>query len=237
MTERASRHLRRDASSLTIGPSAMRWADGVLTIDIQELALPWPRPVRGRVRIDTGPLHTWSTTLDAAGRHRWGPIAPCARIEVDLDAPALRWQGHAYVDSNDGDEPLDRGFRTWDWLRAPLADGSTAVVYDVRGRNGEERVVARRFWPDGTSADVETADRRPLSASTIWRVARQVRCERGERPGVLRTLEDTPFYARSLVRTGLCGQTVEAMHETLDADRFASAWVQALLPWRMPRRW
>jgi len=55
-------------------------------------------------------------------------------------------------------------------------------------------------------------------------------------PQVVRTLEDTPFYARSVVRTQLCGQTVEAMHETLSATRFASPMVQALLPFRMPRR-
>jgi len=53
---------------------------------------------------------------------------------------------------------------------------------------------------------------------------------------VLRTLEDTPFYARSMVQAQLCGEEVVAMHETLDARRFASPLVQALLPWRMPRR-
>ena len=75
---------------------------------------------------------------------------------------------------------------------------------------------------------------------TGWGIHRTVRTEPASAGGapatVLRTLEDTPFYARSLVRTRLGGEAVDAMHETLSATRFGTAWVQALLPWRMPRR-
>ena len=49
------------------------------------------------------------------------------------------------------------------------------------------------------------------------------------------SLEDTPFYARSLLTTRLLGATVPAMHESLCLDRFAARWVQAILPFRMPR--
>ena len=73
--------------------------------------MPLPRRVRGRVRVHPQGLCRFVAPLDAAGRHRWGPIAPCARIEVDLDRPGLRWRGHAYLDSNEGDEPVDRAFR------------------------------------------------------------------------------------------------------------------------------
>jgi len=52
---------------------------------------------------------------------------------------------------------------------------------------------------------------------------------------VLRTYEDTPFYARSLLATEHDGLPATAMHESLDLDRFASRWVQCLLPFRMPR--
>ncbi len=75
--------------------------------------------------------------------------------------------------------------------------------------------------------------------SSRWGVARHVRsgpAPDGSRPRVLRTLEDTPFYARDVVQGQLCGEPVQAMHETLDAGRFASPIVQAMLPWRMPRR-
>ena len=71
---------------------------------------------------------------------------------------------------------------------------------------------------------------------TLWRVPRQTRSDAGAPADVLRTLEDTPFYNRSLIRASLGGQSVTAMHETLSLDRFASRWVQMLLPFRMPRR-
>jgi carotenoid 1,2-hydratase len=34
----------------------------------------------------------------------------------------------------------------------------------------------------------------------------------------------------------LLGEDVIAVHESLSLDRFRSRWVQALLPFRMPRR-
>jgi carotenoid 1,2-hydratase len=176
--------------------------------------------------------------LDDDGRHRWGPIAPCARAQVDFDQPGLRWQGHAYLDSNEGDEPVSEPFTTWDWMRAPLADGSTVVAYDVRQRNGRaDRVIGARFMPDGTAQAVDLPPRRTLSR-TGWGITRSVPCDGAPGPAarVLRSLEDTPFYARSVVGTRLLGQDVDAMHETLSATRFASPVVQALLPFRMPRR-
>jgi carotenoid 1,2-hydratase len=53
---------------------------------------------------------------------------------------------------------------------------------------------------------------------------------------IAQTLEDTPFYARSVLRSGSSGAVSEPiMHESLDLDRFKKAWVRALLPFRMPR--
>ena len=51
----------------------------------------------------------------------------------------------------------------------------------------------------------------------------------------MKTLEDTPFYARSLLDTHLLGQAAVAVHESLSLARFRSGWVQAMLPFRMPR--
>ena len=60
---------------------------------------------------------------------------------------------------------------------------------------------------------------------------------RGRRRGaVLAVLEDTPFYARSRVATRLMGEDCVMMHESLSLDRFARPWIQAMLPFRMPRR-
>ncbi|MEY3572351.1 MAG: hypothetical protein RJA77_266, partial [Pseudomonadota bacterium] len=54
-------------------------------------------------------------------------------------------------------------------------------------------------------------------------------------PHRVRTLEDTPFYARGMVEADLLGERVVAMHETLSLPRLRSPIVKAMLPWRMPR--
>ena len=151
-----------------------------------------------------------------------------------MAAPSLSWKGHAYIDSNEGDEPVDRGFTEWDWQRATLADGSTAVVYDVRQTGGRgDRVIATRFQPDGRAQAFEPPPRQVLPPSG-WRIRRHMR---SDAPAAsCRTLEDTPFYARSVVQTTLLGEPVRAMHETLDTGRLVSPVVQMLLPFRMPRR-
>jgi carotenoid 1,2-hydratase len=233
MTERAARHVHRRPDEFVVGPSRLRWEGGALCLDLDELGVPLPRRVRGRVRIWPHGLAQWRSTLDAGGRHRWGPIAPCARAEVELSSPALRWQGEAYLDSNDGDEPIERPFADWDWSRATLGDGSTAVIYDVRERDGSERVIARRFGVHGQSEAFEAPPRQPLPA-TGWRIDRQIRSDTPAR--VRQTLEDTPFYARSLLDCGLDGQRVLAVHESLNLPRLQSPLVQWMLPWRMPRR-
>jgi len=52
---------------------------------------------------------------------------------------------------------------------------------------------------------------------------------------VTQRLEDAPFYSRSVLRSGLLGETVTSMHETLNVPRLVSPAVQLMLPWRMPR--
>ena len=72
---------------------------------------------------------------------------------------------------------------------------------------------------------------------TGWRVKRETRSDNGYTATVLKTLEDTPFYARSILSSHLLGESVTAMHESLSLDRFRARWVQMLLPFRMPRAW
>jgi carotenoid 1,2-hydratase len=236
MTERGHLDVQRAPHRFAIGPSSLQWRDGGLDIQVDEVANPLPQRVRGTVRVTPQGLNRGLHALDDAGRHRWGPIAACARVEVDFDAPGLRWQGHAYLDSNEGDEPITEPFTTWDWLRAPLPDGSTAVVYDVRQSGGRaDRLIGLRFRPDGSSEPLPVPARHAVAHSG-WRIARSVRSQDAAAASVRQTLEDTPFYARSVVRTRLDGHDVDAMHETLSASRFASPLVQAMLPWRMPRR-
>ena len=235
MTERGKRWVQRETRDFHLGPSHVHWDGQALVLDIDEVCVPLPRRLRGRVRLMPSGLCRFTTGLDAAARHRWGPIAPCARVEVDLCQPGVRWSGPAYMDSNEGDEPVDRAFRTWDWSRSAMADGSTSVVYDVRPVDGPARVIAKRFAPDGSSAAFMAPPRQPLPASA-WRIERGMHSTPGHPPQLLRTLEDTPFYVRSTLRGHLQGETVTAVHETLDVPRVVSWPVRLMLPWRMPRR-
>jgi carotenoid 1,2-hydratase len=52
---------------------------------------------------------------------------------------------------------------------------------------------------------------------------------------IVKTLENAPFYSRTLLDACLLGERRPAIHESLDLNRFRSRWVQCLLPFRMPR--
>ncbi len=235
LTERNGRALQRSRTRLGIGPSAMTWDGTALTVHIDEFTAPFPSRLRGTVRVQPTSLPGRSFALDAAGRHIWTPISPCARVEVVLERPVLRWSGAGYFDANAGSEPLEAGFRSWDWSRAALRHG-TAVLYDAVRQDGSTRLLALRFDPDGGVQTFEPPPPVRLPATT-WRVARGTRADTGHGAAVVETLEDTPFYARSLLRTHLLGEGATAVHESLSLDRFRTPWVQALLPFRMPRAW
>ena len=236
MTERGAARVERDASSLRIGPSALHWDGTALTITIDEVTAPWPRAVRGTVRVTPGAWFDEHHALDSAGRHHWWPIAPCARVEVDLERPASRWQGHGYLDSNRGSAPLESDFARWHWSRARTADGHTAVLYDVTRRDGSDLSMALRFDPSTAKAIPFETPARVALERTAWGITRETRSEDASETAVESSFENGPFYARSLVRSRLFGQPAQAVHESLDLDRFASPWVQAMLPFRMPRR-
>ena len=76
MTERPSCGLQRTQERLKIGPSSMTWDGTSLVIDLREIAVPWPSPVRGRVRVTPQATFDQAYALDAQGLHRWQPIAP-----------------------------------------------------------------------------------------------------------------------------------------------------------------
>lgn len=234
MTERGRGQLRQSAHELVLGPSALVWEGDALHVHIEEWTVPLPSRLRGLVRVQPVALPGKSYALDAAARHRWTPIAPRARVEVDFERPRLAWRGAGYLDSNAGDEPLDDGFARWDWCRAALPGGGAAVLYDAERRAGDALSLALRFDAGGRAEAFDAPPRVPLP-STLWRVARATRADRGRGARVTQTLEDAPFYARSVVTTRLLGAEVTAVHESLSLDRFRRAWVQALLPFRMPR--
>jgi carotenoid 1,2-hydratase len=236
MTERGRLALKRDTAHLQVGPSAMSWHNGELIIDIDEIAVPLPSRIKGRVRLIPETRVEQTFAIDAMGHHLWHPIAPRTRIEVHFSRPALLWRGHGYFDHNIGSEPLEQAFRCWDWSRASTPDGSF-IIYDALPRRpGDLRTtLGLAISKTGTIEYSPLPPRRDLGA-TLWRVTRATRCDVGAPSQVIRTLEDTPFYARSLIQTHVAGQRLSAFHESLDLDRFKRPVVQAMLPFRMPRR-
>lgn len=235
MTERGQASIARTAQHYTIGPSSMALEGDEVVVRFDEWSVPIPRRIRGTVRLKPGAWCGFVAGLDAAGRHRWGPMAPCARIEVELESPRVRWSGPAYMDSNEGDDPIDHAFHDWDWSRARMRDGSTTVIYDVRAPQGS-RVIAQRFLRDGRSEPFEAPPRQMLPVSPIWRIERGVRTDANHPARVLETLEDTPFYARSTLSSSVLGEPVVAIHESLSLPRLRSLPVRLMLPWKMPRR-
>jgi len=234
MTERGRTAVTRTASSLTIGPSSLAWDGAALTVELDEMTAPWPARVRGTVRLHAHALTRHVARLDGVGLHRWQPIAPCAQVEVALTQPDLRWSGPGYFDCNAGDTPLEDTFAHWHWSRACTRDG-TAILYDVCRRDDVRTSLALRC--DSAGGIQEFAPPRAVRLPmTRWRVDRATRADDGSVATVTRTLEDTPFYARSLVTSRLLGQSALALHESLSLERFRANWVRMLLPFRMPRR-
>jgi carotenoid 1,2-hydratase len=298
MTERGAASVERGSDWLAIGPSSLVWDGSGLTVRIDERGAPLPRRIRGTVRLLPSALETRVLALDTGGRHRWRAIAPCARVEVALDSPGLSWSGPGYLDTNQGDRPLEADFVRWDWSRARVA-GGTAILYDVTRRDptppamirsgrtdaGEPqspKSVMGRSGPPSTTCSgglstvvdggpapamtergrcpapieagasprtlrlamryddaggVEDFEPPPLAElpRTAWRIPRRIGADAGSTPAIVSTLEDTPFYARSVVATHGLGQPMTAVHESLSLDRFQARWVQAMLPFRMPR--
>lgn len=234
MTERGRAALMRDADHIRIGPSGLDWDGTTLTIRLDEVTAPVPTRVRGTVRLrppgfTPGPHH-----LDAAGRHRWWPMAPNSPVEVDLTEPGLAWRGTAYFDTNHGDTSLEAAFTDWTWCRADLRDGA-AILYDVHRRDGGRQELTLCFAADGTPREIVAPRRAALPPTRLWRMPRHTRSDDG-RAQVVRTFEDTPFYARSHLAAILRGESVRPVHESLSLTRFSNPLVRWMLPFRMPRR-
>jgi len=230
MTERGSDALHCAARRLDIGPSALTLSDRSLQIDICERAMPSGLRVTGRVTVAFDRILDDCFELDGVGRHWWWPIAPAARIGVELHRPDIQWSGSAYMDSNFGAEPIEKGFQSWNWCRGHSSSAGCDIHYDAQLRSGEQKQLSLRLDPEGRLSRQAIPDLQQLPRGAVWRVARPARLP----PAVDRrlvTLEDTPFYTRSRIQQG----DAHFMHESLDLDRFGRSWVQCLLPFRMPR--
>jgi carotenoid 1,2-hydratase len=233
MTERDADAVTRTAERFVVGPSQWRWQDDVLVIDVDEVTVPWPTRLRGSIRVHPQAATDYRVALDANGRHHWQPVAPHAHVELEFTAPALHWSGAGYLDSNAGSEPLEAAFASWHWSRARQADDTTQVFYDVGRRDGTSLALGLSFDRHG---NVQPCPALPVTElpPTLWRIRRRLRGSTDSLAHI-RTVEDTPFYARSMVM-GDGAQSGQVVHESLSLDRFDSRWVQTLLPFRMWRR-
>jgi len=232
LTERPRTAVRRDATRVCIGSSAMRRApDGSFVVDVDERTAPWSTPLRGRVRLVPSIEIDTQLALDGRGAHVWHPRVPLGRVEVDLDEPRISFRGTGYLDENAGEEPLEAAFSRWSWSRVASEDRAATIVYDVALRDGRSIVRGLRideagFEPFGGGRTVDLG-------RTRFGLQRSTRVERDAPCRLRTTLEDGPYYARSIVDTALDGRPASGMHETVCLRRFSSRWVRFLLPFRM----
>ncbi|MCZ8374782.1 MAG: hypothetical protein O9342_05345 [Beijerinckiaceae bacterium] len=234
MTERGAAAVERAPGLFRVGPSALEERGEDLVIRVSERGMPIPRAVRGEIRLRPEARGDTSYLLNPHGQHIWRPLAPRCHVELAFDEPALRWQGTGYIDHNRGAMPLESGFIDWTWCRGDTETGSL-VGYSGRHQDGTPFSLGLAHDADGTAHHIALPANQKLTG-TFWRVPREVPADAGTRPEVQATLEDTPFYSRSVVRTQLAGQSVTMMHESLSLTRFTHPVVQAMLPFRMPRR-
>lgn len=230
--------IERREEQLTLGRSVARWEDGQLVIALDERAASlWSRRrVRGTVRVSFEASPKVSFSIDPDGRHRWWPIAPVARAIVQLDEPNLRFAGSAYLDSNFGEEPLADGFARWHWSRSESDEGKAIVLYDAVPRRGAPYERSLAFESDGSWGYADASlESQPLGRG-FWGVDRETRADAGANPRVLRAFEDAPFYTRELIETTIEGRRLQAVHESIDFDRWRKPVVRAMLPFRIRRR-
>lgn len=234
-TEHGGSDVRRYRTALVIGQSSMEWENDVLTVRFEEKTTPLPGRISGVVRIHPQTLaEDKPFVLDSNGRHHWGPIAPIARAEVEIQRPDnARWKGLAYVDTNAGSEPLEDGFTSWNWCRATTKE-RMIVTYDAFRRDGSRHIIQQAFFANGQIQTLDGLVERSLDR-TRWGLSRSMRVDPNSSARLIRTLEDTPFYSRSEVQGSYLGQYAQGVHESLSLDRWKSSVVQFMLPYRMRR--
>jgi carotenoid 1,2-hydratase len=234
MTERPKKDVQRTPTQLIIGPSSASWDGKSLTFAIEEVCVPIPTRLKGRVRVLPSATADVATQLHPSGLHFWLPIAPAARVEVEFERPDNSWTGNGYLDCNFGQQPLEDAFERWNWARGQTTSG-TVVVYNVETRDGNRVSFARLYDQSVQAKDLPLNVEANLS-STLWHISRRANCDPGTNPRLVKTLEDTPFYARSIIETIIVGAPIMMVHESLSLRRFANPIVRAMLPFRMPRR-
>jgi len=235
MTDRGISALRRTATCLEVGPSRMRWENGDLIIDINEISSPpLISQIRGQIRVIPSAITQFELPLCPDFSHVWRPFAPVSKIKVDIDRPGWSWDGHGYFDANFGTRALEDDFDYWTWGRFPVVDG-TQCFYDTRRRDGTNLHAGFLFSKDGTVCETDLPPKNRISRS-LWAVARETRCDYGYQAHQVQSMLDAPFYTRASLRTQINGEQTVGVHEVLDLRRFRNPLVKPLLAVRVPRR-
>lgn len=230
LTEYDSARSQRDATRFEMGRNRLHYDGTALHININDRSMPFARPVKGQLRIEPMCQTQAPLTLHKPGQQHWWPFAPAARIELDLPSPGLKWKGKGYFDTNWGAVPLQDCFKEWHWSRQHIGT-ATRIAYHSSHRSGAGPALALNIHKDGRVEDCEVPPVHELPKG-LWQMRRPIATL--EKPTLVRTLEDTPFYTRSIVATPSCANAL-AMHESLSLERFVQPWVQRLLPFRTRR--
>ncbi|PVZ50478.1 carotenoid 1,2-hydratase [Thalassobacter stenotrophicus] len=234
MTDRGRSALKLSDETMTVGPSSLHWDGEKLVIDLNEISTPHAQRLAGKVTIRPKTLTSVELPLTDDGRHVWRPFAPSSDIEVDLNRPGWRWNGHGYFDSNFGTAALEDDFSYWTWGRYPVPGGSV-TFYDADRRDGSELSVAVRFGDDGSVEEIPGPPRTRMARSR-WLVRRETRADPGTAPREVKMMLDAPFYSRSAVKTMIDGHETIGVHEALDLNRFGTKLIKPMLAVKVPRR-
>lgn len=235
MRERGSCDLLRSKDHFICGPSRIDIIGKKLVVQIDEIAAPLPRPLKGTITLTADNIYQTIYNLDRQGKHFWRPIAPLATVTVDMNSPNMKWSGSGYLDSNWGSEPLKNGFTFWNWSRAHNEDHAI-ILYDMARRDCTHNILSLCFKPDG-SLDTFTPPPRQSLKKGFWGMERSTQTDKNSCAELVETLEDAPFYTRNKLKISLFGKQMMAMHESVDLDRHKHPIILLMLPWRMPRKW
>lgn len=231
LTEYGRGDVHRDAHTLAIGDNRIERHEHGFVITVAEHTTPWGRPLRGKIRLRPRAWSPHRFALDEAGHHQWWPCVPRGRIEVELDTPACSFEGTGYHDSNGGTEPLEHRLRRWSWSRVSGPD-TTSLLYDVLDNDGRHRMLSLRCDDEGTVTDDIDAPTELALGGTRWGLSRSTRVPRGGHATLDRTLVDSPFYVRSVLRADFGRGPAWGVHEMVDLQRFVRPSTQWMLPFR-----